>query len=498
MKCRIRRVFNLIVLILLGILCFFHFLSHKVDNKFTFAGGSEKYVTKLWSSDFHISPIADIKDVLSTYRDVSIIDKSLSGHCHITGTCAKDLAVIDTYNGMTLGTCPNLLRREFYSHYENDEEMGSVDAFLCLHATSMCELYMPFGRPLIVIASTRFEIGREESNRWQEWTDNLVRIARKQGNIVAANNRYDQEYIKYFSGIRNVKLLPSLCGYVKARYVYPPERSEILIAPSFSENHIPYNAHRDLASALQKIGYKEGVTFSKIRDIYPTYEYEDLAKHPAVVIIPYQVSFMSFFELYKMAIPLFAPSPELLIEWHLNNNILYERTWNGVHGRWPKSRSNIPRHKNADELNVIVEDPNNELDKESMLKWIRYADFYEMPYVTQFDDFDELVVMLKNSINKEKNALNVVSGINFKEISENMSKYSSLEYERVLKEWDMIIRSIKEKKEFRKMEEKLGINVESEGKKKVSHGIDSALRRHYGISLNNHSCLGSHVVENIH
>ena len=117
---------------------------------------------------------------------------------------------------MTLGTCPNLLRREFYSHYENDEEMGSVDAFLCLHATSMCELYMPFGRPLIVIASTRFEIGREESNRWQEWTDNLVRIARKQGNIVAANNRYDQEYIKYFSGIRNVKLLPSLCGYVSS------------------------------------------------------------------------------------------------------------------------------------------------------------------------------------------------------------------------------------------------------------------------------------------
>ena len=115
---------------------------------------------------------------------------------------------------MNLGTCPNLLRGEFYAHYENDEEMKNVDAFLCLHATSMCELYMPFGKPLIVIASTRFEIGREESNRWQEWTDNLVRISRKKGNIVAANNRYDQEYIKYFSGIKSVKLLPSLCGYV--------------------------------------------------------------------------------------------------------------------------------------------------------------------------------------------------------------------------------------------------------------------------------------------
>ena len=36
--------------------------------------------------------------MLSTYRDVSIIDKSLSGHCHITGTCAKDLAVIGIYD----------------------------------------------------------------------------------------------------------------------------------------------------------------------------------------------------------------------------------------------------------------------------------------------------------------------------------------------------------------------------------------------------------------
>ena len=34
----------------------------------------------LWSSDFHISPIADIKDLLQ--NEVHIIDKSLSGHCH--------------------------------------------------------------------------------------------------------------------------------------------------------------------------------------------------------------------------------------------------------------------------------------------------------------------------------------------------------------------------------------------------------------------------------
>jgi hypothetical protein len=36
--------------------------------------------------------------------------------------------------------------------------MDSVDAMLCTHATSMCELFMPFNKSLIAIASTRYFI----------------------------------------------------------------------------------------------------------------------------------------------------------------------------------------------------------------------------------------------------------------------------------------------------------------------------------------------------
>ena len=77
-----------------GILCFFHILLYEFDDKFPLPENNGKGIITLWSSDFHISPIADIKDILSIYRDVYVIDKSLSGHCHITKTCAKDLAVI--------------------------------------------------------------------------------------------------------------------------------------------------------------------------------------------------------------------------------------------------------------------------------------------------------------------------------------------------------------------------------------------------------------------
>ena len=132
----------------------------------------------LWSSDFHISPVADIKHVVGPYG-VHVVDKSLSGHCHLTNTCERDLKVINTHNGIALGPCPNRLRTAFHEAYRQDAQvrtavqhlqhrgtrhytlllllqMLAVDAFLCLHATAMCELYMPFNRSLIAIASTRY------------------------------------------------------------------------------------------------------------------------------------------------------------------------------------------------------------------------------------------------------------------------------------------------------------------------------------------------------
>lgn len=45
-----------------------------------------------WSSDFHVSPIADLKDLFLP-MGMHVVDKSLSRHCSRTSTCAKDLKV---------------------------------------------------------------------------------------------------------------------------------------------------------------------------------------------------------------------------------------------------------------------------------------------------------------------------------------------------------------------------------------------------------------------
>jgi len=277
--------------------------------------------------------------------------------------------------------------------------MKTVDAFLCLHATSMCELFMPFNRTLIAIASTRYEIGRHDKDSWMLWNENLRRIASHPHNTVAANNRYDQvgvidfvlhnsfhttntslllvfffnqEYIKYFTGIQDVLLLPNACGYIKDRYSYLHSTTHPSVAKVKSkETNSPFTLkdHHRTASALSTPLREEGVvsldkavliapargvsgelsrqlhaalqnfitsssrstaitassqtlTFAHIRDLYPHFQYSDLASHPAIVVLPYQVSFMSLFEFYRMEIPLFVPSLDLLTDWHMTYKVM--------------------------------------------------------------------------------------------------------------------------------------------------------------------------------
>jgi hypothetical protein len=78
---------------------------------------TKRYPLTLWSSDFHISPVADIKNIVSAFG-ATVIDKSLSGHCHLANTCERDLRVINKQNGIHLEPCPNDVIAEFYNVYK--------------------------------------------------------------------------------------------------------------------------------------------------------------------------------------------------------------------------------------------------------------------------------------------------------------------------------------------------------------------------------------------
>ncbi|CAF1288151.1 unnamed protein product [Adineta steineri] len=377
---------------------------------------SQRNIT-IWSNDFHISTIHDIKHQLLSF-DVELIDKSLSNHCHLTKTCAKNLKVLDKTNGIS----PSIEERQkFYEAYKNDPEMIQVDAFICFHPTAMCEVFMPFNRPLIIIASTRYEMGRFSKEEWIKWNKNLQLIALNPRNIVAANNLYDAEYIRYFTGITPI-IIPSLCDYTNVTYA-PIIKKPFLIATMYVDK-FRFQFMRNLKSSLKRSN--TSITVGYLRDIYKErYEYSDIASHPGIIYIPYQVSLMSLFEQYRMNIPLFFPSIDLLTEWHYTYHVIDQRTWDTVY-KHPSNTSIIPGVLASD-----IPDPNNEFDRKAIRYWLQFSDFYQWPHITYFNSIDDLTMKLTST--------------NLTEISRNMKIYNIDLKQKLFQQWNHILQRISSK-----------------------------------------------------
>jgi hypothetical protein len=113
-----------------------------------------------------------------------------------------------------------------YAAYRNDPEFMRVDAVVFFHLPSLAEAYMALNKSLVIVSSTRFELGRLAPDRMQRLVNNLRRIASSPFNTIAANNKYDQEFLKYFTGL-DVELIPSYCGY--SGVTYQPTKTEFLI-----------------------------------------------------------------------------------------------------------------------------------------------------------------------------------------------------------------------------------------------------------------------------
>ena len=367
--------------------------------------------TTVWSNDFHISTIGDVKALLSGTHKVKFIDKSLSGHCKYTNTCATDLKVLDRSNGMHPDAST---RKKFFEAYRNDTEMRKVDICMCFHPSAMCELFMPLGKRLFVVATTRYELGRESPEEWKQWNSNLKNIASDPKNFIAANNLYDAKYIEYFTGL-NVEVMAS---WVPMATRYSGISKDILVAihnyeyaQGFAEN---------TASNPHTIWDELGQVSPRLKDLrqkYGNYQYAQLAENPAIVHIPYQVSVMSLFEQYQMGIPILVPTPQFLWTLHNKYNVVSQRTWEQVRHKKRPRGSPI----SASPKFMGCPDPNNDKDRDAFLYWVKFGDFWQFPHIIQFDSWSDL----KKIIHKT----------NWTNVSKNMLLWGSKELEETKKRW---------------------------------------------------------------
>jgi len=362
-------------------------------------------VVVVWSNDFHVSTIGNVKSLLRREEDVRFIDKSLSGHCDKVKTCATDLRVLNAENGINPD---RWTRDEFYEAYRADPEMDIVDVVMCFHPSAMCELFLPLRKRLFVVATTRYEMGRHTPEEWTEWNRNLKRIAGGgRRNVVAANNLYDAKYIEYFTGIRPA-VLPS---WKPLKATYAGTSNDIVVADMHASEFsikLIWDELRSVSSPNHR--------FVELREKYATYKFSQLCQNTAILHLPYQVSIMSMFEQYGMGIPILVPSPEFLWELHERYTVVTERTWHYVKNLVRPSSSDI-----SGAMSGSVPDPNNDLDKGSFLHWIRYADYYQWPHIVTFDSWDDLG--------------RVIDSTDWKDVSAKMKVYYDDALARTKEDW---------------------------------------------------------------
>ena len=393
-----------------------------------------------WTVDFHGAPAACNAGLLAG-AGVQLHAEVDYGNCKYFHNCRDRLKVLhnDNNRGFGLDPCPNAYRRAFHRAYMNDEEFRRVDFFFCSHPQSNCELFMPFNRSIVVLATTRLDFGRGDSlvewrapditeqtpRRWREWVQNLRRIAAQPGNIIAANNRYDAAYIHYHTGI-SAQYLPSSCvaDIGRATFQYLPTRTEVLIGMyrdnlQFSSWATPTGASswehpvlQGLRQALESHGGPSPPTFARMADLYPEYEWSDIVQHPAVVLVPYQVSTMSLFELYGTGVPIFAPSLDLLVRWVSEHGIMWERKY-GTPERVSGGGGAVPSPHDDDEA--------------SLRHWLALCDFYTFPHVQLFDSWPHLLELLRTT--------------NLHGTSRNMRDHFLAERRRLRTQWKMLLDS---------------------------------------------------------
>jgi len=322
---------------------------------------------------------------------------------------------------------PDEIYSEFYEFYKDQIEMNVVDAFVCFHPAAMCELYMSFNRSMIIIASTRYELSRFGNKEWNKWNENLIKISQDPKNIIAANNLYDAEYIRYFTGI-NVILLPSFCNYTNS--IYNPKRKEFLL-PSIHSKKFELIFNKLLQESLDRYDTDE-IKIVPLRTIYRNYEYSDLTNHPAIIHVPYQVSVMSLFEQYRMNIPLVFPSLDLLTKWHYEYGLVNEKTWDQTY------RGILPSGSTINGVLKDVPDPNNDRNRTAIRYWLNLSDFYQWPHIIYYESTDDLIRKLDTT--------------DFQMVSQKMKEYNKQFRQSLLTKWKEILNNIKRySKKFRQI-----------------------------------------------
>jgi hypothetical protein len=323
---------------------------------------SNKSSPKLFNLDLHVSVIEDLKIEFSDLN-IEVVNWSISGSNRFKRKFFTNPDPVKYINNNTWQNLSPELINDFISCYGRC--LKKFDGFVVTHTPSFAQIYENFQKPILIVASTRYEAPYSNDQvLWKNLDDFLIRGVSGGYIDLVANNCGDKDYLKYFTGL-NAKLVPSVCDYTN----YGWKRNEGIKLIMGHSNELISEIVR--MNPGKWVGYREYLGTN--------YNWEDFDSISEILVIPYNISTMTLFEFATAGIPVAIPTPRFLKELTISfDGVLSELSYYQV----LKLKSDLLESNN----------PNN-FDSDYFFEWwINRSDFYNsklMPNVRLIDSFEE-------------------------------------------------------------------------------------------------------------
>lgn len=328
-----------------------------------FASPSKDKV-RIFNLDAHISVIKDLSLGLDP-QSAALTSWSISSHNRIVRNFYK---VADPVQHIGPATWPDLGEntiQAFNSRYR--KFLDTFDGFIACHPTSFAKIYAETGKPVLAMASTRYE--HPFTSRKLDWDGlNALFIDKNRTGqyTFAANNIGDRDYFAHNVGFYPT-YVPSLCDYTNEKWEQANGSKIVFARSSNLTEELKSLSHGAWQDARSSLGHG--------------YSWRDLSKVQEVFVVPYNVSTMTLFELATMGVPVAVPTRHFMKQLKASfQGVLSELTFNEMLGLAVDNRSD--------------NDPNNYQSKTYIDWWLDRADFYNsdlMPNIRQVDSFDDLI-----------------------------------------------------------------------------------------------------------
>lgn len=320
---------------------------------------------RLFCLDAHISVIRDVRCGFSSLG-VDIVHWNISGSKKFLGSPFNSPDPVREINFNSWKYLDESMRIRFQDTY--GKFLSTFDGFISCHPVSFAQIYDRFDKPILAVNSTRFEMPYSGNTKSTDELISFIRDRHQSGMLsILPNNIGDLDYMTYFTGIAG-EYQPSLCDYNSLGWV--GGGPNLILAKS---DHL-----------ITSIQSKTKNRFLGLRQtLGHNYSWNELMTANSILVIPYNISTMSLFEMATAGLPIFVPSRSFLKALRLEyDGVLSELSFFEI--------------RKLDTMGFTPDNPNNFRSSEYLDWWLDRADFFNsdlMPNVTIIESFEELKFM---------------------------------------------------------------------------------------------------------